>query len=88
MGFPAAAVERLHAAVHKLHRLEESGVRCVQNCRPARSGQTVGHPEESPVYELRQDVAGPQILLQGEHSAQGPGRATLLPVSIVIQSKF
>lgn len=81
LGLPPAAAQRFHAALHELHRVEESRLRSVQNCRPTRAGQTLGHPEEPSVHELRQDVTGPAILLSSEHSAQGARRETLLPVS-------
>lgn len=40
----------------------------------------MGHPEEPPLHELRQDVAGPQILLSGQYTEEGARREALLPV--------
>nr|CAH7768601.1 unnamed protein product [Callosobruchus chinensis] len=43
----------------------------------------MGHPEKSPFHELRQNVQGSKILLQGEHLEEGAGRKALLPVSVL-----
>lgn len=81
MGFPSATAERYPSAFHRLHSVEKPGDGCVQDCRSARSGQTVGHSEKSFVDELRQDVPGFALLLPSQHSQEGAGRETLLPVS-------
>ena len=83
VGLPAAAAERLDGAVRALHHVEGQGDGRVQDRGPGGAGQAVGHPEEPPLHELRQDVAGAALLLQGQHTQEGPGRATLLPVSTV-----
>jgi hypothetical protein len=67
--------------VHQLHCLEEQGDRRLQDRGPRGLGQAVGHPEEPPVHELRQDVEGAPILLQSQHSAESARGAALLPVS-------
>ena len=85
MGLPAAAPERLDGAVRALHHVEGQGDGRVQDRGPGGAGQAVGHPEEPPLHELRQDVAGAALLLQGQHTQEGPGRAALLPVSTVIR---
>ena len=87
LGLPPAAAERLSAEVHQVHRLEGQGDRRVQDRRPERPGQAVGHPEEPPLDELRQDEPRPPLLLPGQHPQEGPGRATLLPVSPITLSK-
>lgn len=55
LGLPSAIVERPHATIHTLYRVEESGYRRVQNRRSTWSGATLGYPEESSFYELRQN---------------------------------
>lgn len=64
MGLFATIAERSSAAIHFLHRLEEQRDGCVQNRRPGRVSQIVGHSEKPLVDELRQNVTGSQILLQ------------------------
>lgn len=82
MGLLAAVTERLTAAIHSLHRVEEPRPRSVQDRRSSGPSQALGHTEEPPEHELRQDVTSATVLLQSQHPAQGPGRETLLPVSI------
>lgn len=82
MGLPSAAAERPGPAVHQLHRVEEPRHRRVQDRGPGGARQAVGHPEEPPVHELRQDVARAALLLPRQHPAEGARRTTLLPVSI------
>lgn len=81
VGFPSATAERYPSAVHRFHSVEKPGDGRVQDCRSTRSRQTVGHTEKSFVDELRQDVPGIALLLPSQHSQEGAGRETLLPVS-------
>lgn len=83
MGLFATTAERPESKIHQLHRVEEQRNRRVQDSGPGRFGEAVGHPEEPPVDELRQDVQGAAILLQSEHFAEGARRAPLLPVSVL-----
>lgn len=84
MGLPAAATERSYTAVYELHRVEEQGHGRIQNCRSGRTGQTVGHSEESSINELRQNVASVAVLLPRQHFTEGSRRKALLPVSLHI----
>ena len=81
MGFPATTAERSPAALQQLHCLEVSRYRRLQNRRSSRLSETLGHPEKSLVYELRQDVTCFALLLPRQHPEKGSGRETLLPVS-------
>ena len=62
MGLLATAAERPGAAVHLIHPVEEQGDRRLQDCRPRGAGAAVGHPEEPPEHELRQDESGSQVV--------------------------
>jgi len=41
----------------------------------------MGNTEESPLYELRQNVEGTALLLQSQYIEESSRRKTLLPVS-------
>lgn len=84
MGLLAAALERLPAALPRLHRVEGQGARHLQDHRPAPPRRPLGQAEEPPQHELRQDVASPALLLQGAHPAEGARGETLLQVGAAI----
>lgn len=86
VGLFAATAQRPFAAVHKLHSVEESRDRGVQNCRSSRTGSTLGHPEKPPLDELRQDEQGAALLLSRQHPQESSRRTSLLPVSIHVHS--